>query len=63
MIKDIHYEIISKVKINLDCGEKDVEIDFVSTIMIGNKSRMNEMTELYQVVAGYCFVKYSPFKK
>uniref|UniRef100_A0A803MP98 Ubiquitin-like protease family profile domain-containing protein n=1 Tax=Chenopodium quinoa TaxID=63459 RepID=A0A803MP98_CHEQI len=30
--------------------------------MKANKSRMNEMPELYQVVADYCFVKYSPFK-
>uniref|UniRef100_A0A803LLT8 Uncharacterized protein n=1 Tax=Chenopodium quinoa TaxID=63459 RepID=A0A803LLT8_CHEQI len=30
--------------------------------MRGNKSRMNEMPELYQVVADYCFVKYCAFK-
>uniref|UniRef100_A0A803N5Y6 Ubiquitin-like protease family profile domain-containing protein n=1 Tax=Chenopodium quinoa TaxID=63459 RepID=A0A803N5Y6_CHEQI len=30
--------------------------------MKGNKSRMNEMQELFQVVAEYCFVKYNPFK-
>uniref|UniRef100_A0A803MS47 Uncharacterized protein n=1 Tax=Chenopodium quinoa TaxID=63459 RepID=A0A803MS47_CHEQI len=60
--KDIHKEIVSKVKISLDCGEKDVVIDFVSKTMKGNKSRMNEMPDLYQVVADYCIVKYSPFK-
>uniref|UniRef100_A0A803MYR7 Ubiquitin-like protease family profile domain-containing protein n=1 Tax=Chenopodium quinoa TaxID=63459 RepID=A0A803MYR7_CHEQI len=61
-LKNIHQEIVSKVKINLDCGEKDVQIDFVSKTMKGNKSRMHEMLELYQVVDDYCFVKYSPFK-
>uniref|UniRef100_A0A803MY27 Ubiquitin-like protease family profile domain-containing protein n=1 Tax=Chenopodium quinoa TaxID=63459 RepID=A0A803MY27_CHEQI len=60
--KDIHKEIVSKVKIRLDCGEKDVDIDFVCKTVKANKSRMNEMSELYQVVADYCFVKYSPFK-
>uniref|UniRef100_A0A803MDT4 Ubiquitin-like protease family profile domain-containing protein n=1 Tax=Chenopodium quinoa TaxID=63459 RepID=A0A803MDT4_CHEQI len=45
-----------------DCGEKDVDIDFVSKTMKGNKSRRNEMPELFQVVVDYCFVKYSPFK-
>uniref|UniRef100_A0A803MZM4 Uncharacterized protein n=1 Tax=Chenopodium quinoa TaxID=63459 RepID=A0A803MZM4_CHEQI len=30
--------------------------------MKGNKSRMHEMPELYQVVAENCFVKYNPFK-
>uniref|UniRef100_A0A803MWT3 Ubiquitin-like protease family profile domain-containing protein n=1 Tax=Chenopodium quinoa TaxID=63459 RepID=A0A803MWT3_CHEQI len=62
VFKDIHQEIVPKVKINLDCGEKDVEIDLVSKTMKDNKSRMNEMLELYQVVVDYCFVKYSPFK-
>uniref|UniRef100_A0A803MRT9 Ubiquitin-like protease family profile domain-containing protein n=1 Tax=Chenopodium quinoa TaxID=63459 RepID=A0A803MRT9_CHEQI len=61
--KDIHNEIVSKAKINLDCGEKDVDIDFVSKTMKGNKSRMNEMSELFKVVVDCCFVKYNPFKQ
>uniref|UniRef100_A0A803MTC5 Ubiquitin-like protease family profile domain-containing protein n=1 Tax=Chenopodium quinoa TaxID=63459 RepID=A0A803MTC5_CHEQI len=60
--KDIHMEIVSKVKINLDWGEKDVDNAFVSKTLKGNKSRMNEMPELYQVVTENCFVKYNPFK-
>uniref|UniRef100_A0A803N3M6 Ubiquitin-like protease family profile domain-containing protein n=1 Tax=Chenopodium quinoa TaxID=63459 RepID=A0A803N3M6_CHEQI len=54
--KDIQKEIVSKVKISLDCGVKDVDIDFVCKTMKGNKSRMNEIPELYQVVADYYFV-------
>uniref|UniRef100_A0A803MVF7 Ubiquitin-like protease family profile domain-containing protein n=1 Tax=Chenopodium quinoa TaxID=63459 RepID=A0A803MVF7_CHEQI len=64
---DIHEEpnedlnnVVSSVTKN--CGEKDVEINFVSKWMKSNKSRMNEIPELYQVEADYCFVKYSAFK-
>uniref|UniRef100_A0A803N066 Ubiquitin-like protease family profile domain-containing protein n=1 Tax=Chenopodium quinoa TaxID=63459 RepID=A0A803N066_CHEQI len=62
VLKNIHQEIASKININVDCGEKDVEVNFVSKSIRSNKSRMNEMPQLYQVVADYCFVKYSAFK-
>uniref|UniRef100_A0A803LVK5 Ubiquitin-like protease family profile domain-containing protein n=1 Tax=Chenopodium quinoa TaxID=63459 RepID=A0A803LVK5_CHEQI len=62
VLKNIQQEIASKININVDCGEKDVEVNFVSKSMRSNKSRMNEMPELYQVVVDYCFVKYSAFK-
>uniref|UniRef100_A0A803MRC9 Ubiquitin-like protease family profile domain-containing protein n=1 Tax=Chenopodium quinoa TaxID=63459 RepID=A0A803MRC9_CHEQI len=55
VLKNIHQEIASKININVDCGEKDVEVDFVLKSMRSNKSRMNEMPELYQVVVDYCF--------
>lgn len=57
MLKNIHQEIASKININVDCGEKDVEVNFVSKSMRSKKSRMNELPELYQLVADYCFVK------